>query len=89
MRYPAIANEQIQVIPYTFIDAGNSYLNFENFDPFNVKRSVGFGARLYLPVLGLVDLSYGYRLDGVNVPGSTANVMPGNWEFLFNIGSPF
>lgn len=89
MRYPAIANEQIQVIPYTFIDAGNSYLNFENFDPFNVKRSVGFGARLYLPVLGLVDLSYGYRLDGVNVAGSSTNVMPGNWEFLFNIGSPF
>ena len=89
MRYPAIANEQIQVIPYTFIDAGNSYLNFENFDPFSVKRSVGFGARLYLPVLGLVDLSYGYRLDGVNVAGSSTNVMPGNWEFLFNIGSPF
>lgn len=89
MRYPAISNEQIQVIPYTFIDAGNSYLDFENFDPFNVKRSVGFGARLYLPVLGLVDLSYGYRLDGVNVPGTSANVMPGNWEFLFNIGSPF
>ena len=89
MRYPAIANEQIQVIPYTFIDAGNSYLDFEDFDPFNVKRSVGFGARLYLPVLGLVDLSYGYRLDGVNVPGTSANVMPGNWEFLFNIGSPF
>ncbi|MFP8487905.1 outer membrane protein assembly factor BamA [Gracilimonas sp. Q87] len=89
MRYPAIANEQIQVIPYTFIDAGNSYLDFENFDPFTVKRSVGFGARLYLPVLGLVDLSYGYRLDGVSVPGSSANVLPGNWEFLFNIGSPF
>lgn len=89
LRYPAIANEQLQVIPYMFVDAGNSYLDFNNFDPFKVKRSAGFGARLYLPVLGLVDLSYGYRLDGVDVPGSTNPVLPGNWEFLFNIGTPF
>ncbi|WP_290875344.1 outer membrane protein assembly factor BamA [Gracilimonas sp.] len=89
LRYPAISNEQLQVIPYTFVDAGNSYLNFENFDPFRVKRAAGFGARLYLPVLGLVDLSYGYRFDGVEVPGGTSNVLPGNWEFLFNIGTPF
>jgi outer membrane protein insertion porin family len=89
LRYPAISSEQIQVIPYAFVDAGNSYLDFQDFDPFKVKRSVGFGARLYLPVLGLVDLSYGYRLDGVEVPGGTGNVLPGNWEFLFNIGTPF
>lgn len=89
LRYPAVANQQIQIIPYTFIDAGNSYLNFADFDPFNVKRSVGFGARLYLPVLGLIDLSYGYRLDGVNVTGGRNTVLPGNWEFLFNIGTPF
>ncbi|MCH2448956.1 MAG: outer membrane protein assembly factor BamA [Gracilimonas sp.] len=89
LRYPAISSEQIQVIPYAFVDAGNSYLDFQDFDPFKVKRSAGFGARLYLPILGLVDLSYGYRLDGVEVPGGTGNVLPGNWEFLFNIGTPF
>lgn len=89
MRYPAISNEQVQVIPYTFADAGNSYVDFQDFDPFRVKRSVGFGVRLYLPVLGLVDLSYGYRLDGVDVPNTSNDVSPGNWEFLFNIGSPF
>lgn len=89
LRYPAIANEQLQVMPYAFVDAGNSYLDFNSFDPFKVKRSAGFGARLYLPVLGLVDLSYGYRLDGVDVTSRTSNVLPGNWEFLFNIGTPF
>ncbi|WP_245550333.1 outer membrane protein assembly factor BamA [Gracilimonas tropica] len=89
LRYPAVSNEQVQIIPYTFADAGNSYLDFNTFDPFKVKRSVGFGLRLYLPVLGLVDLSYGYRLDGVDVPNTNNDVMPGNWEFLFNIGSPF
>ncbi|RNC79521.1 MAG: outer membrane protein assembly factor BamA [Balneola sp.] len=85
MRYPAVSTEQLQVIPYIFYDAGNSYLEFSDFDPFKLKRSIGFGSRLFLPVLGLVDLSYGYRLDGVE----GTSITPGNWEFLFNIGSPF
>ena len=84
LRYPAIQSDQLQLIPYVFFDAGNAYLNFSTFDPFNVKRAVGFGTRLFLPVLGLVDLSYGYRLDGV---GNFVNA--GRWEFLFNIGAPF
>lgn len=88
LRYPAVSNEQVQIIPYTFTDAGNSYIDFDHFDPFRVKRSLGVGVRLYLPILGLIDLSYGYRLDGVRTPG-TSDVMPGEWEFLFNIGAPF
>lgn len=85
MRYPAISSEQLQLIPYVFFDAGNAYLTFSEFDPFNLKRSVGVGTRLFLPVLGLVDLSYGYRLDGVE----GTSIQPGLWEFLFNIGAPF
>ncbi|HBQ61844.1 MAG TPA: outer membrane protein assembly factor BamA, partial [Balneolaceae bacterium] len=52
MRYPAVSNDQVQIIPYTFVDAGNSFVDFSTFDPFKVKRSAGFGVRLYLPVLG-------------------------------------
>ncbi len=85
LRYPAVSTEQLQLIPYVFFDAGNSYAEFSDFDPFNLKRSIGFGTRLFLPVLGLVDLSYGYRLDGID----GTNVGPGEWEFLFNIGAPF
>jgi outer membrane protein insertion porin family len=87
MRYPVIQNEQIQVIPYSFVDAGNSYKDFSDYDPFELKRSTGFGVRLFLPILGLVDLSYGYRFDGV--PGTNPAVTAGEWEFLFNIGAPF
>ncbi|MDX1671518.1 MAG: outer membrane protein assembly factor BamA [Balneolaceae bacterium] len=85
LRYPAIQEDQIQLIPYTFFDAGNAYLDFESFAPFNVKRAAGFGARVFLPILGLVDVSYGYRLDGI--PGT--RIRAGQWEFLFNIGAPF
>ena len=85
LRYPAVSEQSVQVIPYLFADAGNAYLDFEDFAPFNLKRATGLGVRIFLPILGLVDLSYGYRLDGI--PGTT--VRPGEWEFLFNIGAPF
>ena len=89
LRYPAVSTEQLQLIPYMFIDAANSYQNFSSFDPFNLKRSIGFGTRIFLPVLGLVDLSYGYRLDGVLGETPSSTLLPGKWEFLFNIGTPF
>ncbi|MCH8558808.1 MAG: outer membrane protein assembly factor BamA [Balneolia bacterium] len=85
LRYPAVSSEQIQLIPYLFFEAGNSYRDFNEFDPFRVKRAVGLGTRVFLPILGLVDLSYGYRLDGI----PNTNVQAGQWEFLFNIGAPF
>lgn len=87
MRYPAVQNDQLQLIPYSFVDAGNSYLDFSEYDPFELKRSAGFGVRLFLPILGLVDLSYGYRFDGI--PGTNPAITAGEWEFLFNIGAPF
>ncbi|MDZ7715922.1 MAG: BamA/TamA family outer membrane protein [Balneolaceae bacterium] len=62
LRIKAIAEEQVQIIPYVFFDAGNAYLNIEDYAPFNLKRSAGLGTRIFLPILGLVDLSYGYRL---------------------------
>ncbi|SMO77429.1 outer membrane protein assembly factor BamA [Fodinibius sediminis] len=85
LRYPAITEQQAQVYPYAFMDAGNAYLNPSEFAPFDVKRSVGLGTRIFLPILGLVDLSYGYRLDGI----PNTQVRAGEWEFLFNIGAPF
>lgn len=89
LRYPAISTDQLQLIPYLFMDGGNAYENFSTFDPFNLKRAVGFGTRVFVPILGLVDLSYGYRLDGVQGETSRSTLFPGQWEFLFNIGSPF
>jgi outer membrane protein insertion porin family len=86
MRYPAVSTEQINLIPYTFVDTGNVYKDFQSFDPFNVKRAAGFGVRIFMPILGLVDLSYGYRFDGIE---GSQTVRPGQWEFLFNLGAPF
>jgi outer membrane protein insertion porin family len=89
LRYPAVSSEQIQLIPYAFVDAGNTFTGMTDFNPFEVKRAAGFGARIFLPILGLVDLSYGYRLDGTPASREGAGLRAGEWEFLFNIGAPF
>lgn len=89
LRYPAVSSEQIQLIPYAFVDAGNTFSQLDRFDPFSVKRAAGFGARIFLPILGLVDLSYGYRMDGTPASNEGPGLAPGEWEFLFNIGAPF
>ncbi|REL33534.1 outer membrane protein assembly factor BamA [Rhodohalobacter sp. SW132] len=90
LRYPAVRSEQLQLIPYAFVDAGNTFDGMTSFDPFNVKRAAGFGARIFLPILGLVDLSYGYRLDGTDPHSQNqSGLQAGEWEFLFNIGAPF
>jgi outer membrane protein insertion porin family len=89
LRYPAVSNEQLQLIPYLFADAGNAFANPNEFDPFRLKRAAGLGARVFLPILGLVDLSYGYRLDGTPSHNDGDGLRPRTWEFLFNIGAPF
>lgn len=89
LRYPAVSSDQLQLIPYIFSDAGNTFNNLNEFDPFQVKRAVGLGARIFLPILGLVDISYGYRLDGTPASTEGPGLAPGEWEFLFNIGAPF
>ncbi|MEX1010778.1 MAG: outer membrane protein assembly factor BamA [Balneolaceae bacterium] len=89
LRYPAVTTDQVQLFPYLFMDAGNTYSDLQTFDPFDVKRVLGVGARIYLPILGLIDLSYGYRLDGTPASLRGPGLEAGRWEFLFNMGAQF
>lgn len=89
LRYPAVSSEQLQLIPYLFMDAGNAFNDLSEFDPFQLKRAAGFGTRIFLPILGLIDLSYGYRFDGTPASTEGSGLQGGQWEFLFNIGAPF
>lgn len=86
LRYPAVSSDQIQIIPYLFAEGGNSFDGFDRYDPFSIKRAMGVGGRIFMPILGLIDLSYGYRFDGL--PNNN-QVNPGEWQFLINFGAPF
>lgn len=84
LRYPISLKPQAVIYLLTFIEAGNAWATPEDFNPFNVHRSVGAGVRMFLPMLGMIGIDYGIGLD--NIPNDpTAN----DQRFFFVIGMPF
>ena len=63
LRYPISLNPSATFFVLAFAEAGNTYTNFANFNPFNVKRSVGGGVRIFLPMFGLLGFDYGWGFD--------------------------
>jgi outer membrane protein insertion porin family len=84
VRYPLSLNPSATIYALGFLEAGNVFGRFRDFDPFNVKRGAGGGIRIFLPMFGLLGLDWGYGFD--NVPGfKGAN----GGEFHFTIGQQF
>jgi outer membrane protein insertion porin family len=53
-----------------FGEAGNNWANFNEYNPYNLKRSAGVGARIFMPAFGTIGIDWGYgfdKLDGSNV----------------------
>jgi len=65
IRHPIIASESATIFMLAFAEGGNVWHSFADYDPFQVKRSVGIGARVFLPIFGLLGLDYGYGFDPV------------------------
>ncbi len=84
LRYPVSTNPQATIYVLGFAEAGNSWLKFKEFTPFQVKRSVGGGVRIFLPMFGLLGLDYGWGFD--NEPGT---ISPSRGHFHFSIGQQF
>ncbi|RYU91099.1 outer membrane protein assembly factor BamA [Mucilaginibacter terrigena] len=67
LRHPVITGQSATIFLLAFAEGGNVWDNFNQFNPFNVRRSVGVGARIFLPIFGLLGLDYGYGFD--KIPG--------------------
>lgn len=67
VRQPVIASQSATIFVLGFAEGGNVWDNFSQFNPFNIRRSVGVGARIFLPIFGLLGLDYGYGFD--KIPG--------------------
>jgi len=65
LRYPVIASQQATAFLVGFAEAGNTWNKFGDFNPFNVRRSVGLGAKIFLPIFGLLGIDYGYGFDKI------------------------
>ncbi len=65
LRHPVIASQSATIFLLAFAEGGNVWDKFRDFSPFNVRRSVGVGARIFLPIFGLLGLDYGYGFDAI------------------------
>ena len=82
LRFPVTLNPQATIYVLGFADAGNSWSQAKDFNPFNVKRSAGVGIRIFLPMFGLLGFDYGWRLDDVK-----SNLGMQKGQFHFTIGA--
>ena len=85
LRYPITLKPSASIYALTFLEAGNGYNSFRDFDPFNSKRSAGLGVRIFMPAFGLLGIDFAYGFDNTN-PNSTT---PNGWETHFIIGQRF
>lgn len=84
LRYPMSLNPNATFYAIAFVEAGNCWHSIENFRPFDVKRSAGVGVRVYMSMIGLIGVDWGYGFD--EVPGAPdAN----GSQFHFVIGQNF
>ncbi|SJZ68430.1 Outer membrane protein omp85 precursor [Porphyromonas crevioricanis] len=66
LRYPLMLEGQTNIWVLGFLEAGNAWSNFSDYDPFNLKRSAGVGFRITLPMLGILGIDWGYGFDRPN-----------------------
>ena len=84
MRYPITLKSSASIYALAFMEAGSSFENFRGYNPFDLKRSVGFGLRVFMPAFGLLGIDFGNGFDAL--PGQfKAN----GWETHFIIGQQF
>ncbi len=63
LRYPLMLEQAATIYVLAFAEAGNAWQNFKDFNPLDLKRSAGAGVRIFLPMLGLLGVDYGYGFD--------------------------
>ena len=81
LRYPLSLNPTATIYAMGFLEAGNCWLGFDNFNPFDVHRTAGVGVRIFLPMFGLLGLDWGYGFDPI--PGQSEAA---GSQFHFSIG---
>lgn len=84
LRYPISLKPQAAIYVLGFLEAGNAWIEPDSFSPFNVHRSAGIGARMFLPMLGMLGIDWGYGFDKIE---DHPNAHKGQFHFV--IGMPF
>jgi len=83
LRYPIVLQPQSTIYALVFLEGGNSWSDIKDFNPFQIKRSVGVGVRVLLPIVGMLGIDWGYGFDPV------LDKAKGGSNFHFVIGQQF
>ncbi len=89
LRYPITLKASASIFALTFLEAGSSFDNFKNYNPFALNRSAGVGLRVFMPAFGLLGIDFGYGFDGLPQANGTLGTTPNGWETHFIIGQQF
>ena len=84
LRYPFMLGNTT-IYGLGFLEGGNAWAKTRDFNPFDMKRSAGFGVRLYLPMVGLMGIDWAYGFDKVYNGGWQR----GGGQFHFVLGQEF
>ena len=80
LRYPVILQPQSTIYALLFLEGGNCWSDIRDFNPFQIKRSAGVGVRVFLPMIGLLGVDWGWGFD---------DPVNGRSQFHFVIGQQF
>jgi outer membrane protein insertion porin family len=65
LRYPLMMETSTNIYALAFLEGGNAWTEVKKFNPFDMKRSAGFGVRLFLPMVGMMGIDWAYGFDKV------------------------
>lgn len=81
VRYPISLAQSATIYALTFVEGGNNWNSFADFNPYNIKKSAGVGLRIFMPAFGLMGIDWAYGFD--RLEGQFDNSGP---QFHFSIG---
>ena len=82
VRYPLSLSASSTIYALTFFEAANGWYSVQDYNPFQLRRSVGVGMRFFLPMFGLLGFDYGIGLDRVTPGGNLKDAS----RFTFMLG---
>lgn len=82
LRYPFSTSASSTIYGLTFFEAANGWYSFKDYNPFQLRRSVGVGVRFFLPMFGLLGFDYGIGLDRYQSGGTLKDAS----RFTFMLG---
>ena len=85
LRYPITMGQQAKIFGLGFFEAGNTWADHKEFKPFELKRSVGVGVRVFMSAFGMLGFDFGYGFD----PYLNSSGEASGWQTHFIFGQSF